>query len=40
MIKNINGVAEFKFTGEDIVRNKILIEIVDRYEKYKSENND
>lgn len=38
MIKNIENVAEFKFTREDIVRNKILIEIVDRYEKYKSEN--
>lgn len=38
MIKDVEGVCEFKFTKEDIVRNKLLIEIVDRYEKYKNEN--
>lgn len=40
MIKDVEGVGEFKFLREDIVRNKILIEIVDKYEKYKSENGD
>jgi len=33
-----NQVFNFKFEVEDIVRNKFLIEIVNRYEKWKSEN--
>lgn len=39
MMEGVDGVFNFKFTSEDIVRNKFLIEIVDRYEKYKFENN-
>jgi len=35
MVKGINEVNTFEFTSEDIVRNKFLIEIVDRYEQYK-----
>jgi phosphate starvation-inducible PhoH-like protein len=37
-IKMVDGLEEintFNFTSEDIVRNKFLIEIVNRYEKYK-----
>jgi phosphate starvation-inducible PhoH-like protein len=37
MIDGIENISSFKFNREDIVRNKMLIEIVDRYEKYKSE---
>jgi phosphate starvation-inducible protein PhoH len=33
-----NQVFNFKFEVEDIVRNKFLIEIVNRYEKWKAEN--
>jgi phosphate starvation-inducible PhoH-like protein len=39
--KIANGVANctsFEFTREDIVRNPILIELTDKYEKYKEEN--
>lgn len=39
MIDGIENVCNFKFTSDDIVRNRFLIEIVNRYEKYKSENN-
>lgn len=38
MLEGINGVAAFEFNKEDIMRDKILIEITDRYEKWKSEN--
>jgi phosphate starvation-inducible PhoH-like protein len=38
MVNGVEGIANFSFTKEDIVRNKILIEIVDRYEKLKNEN--
>lgn len=38
MVKGVNDLNSFEFTSEDIVRNKFLIEIVNRYEKYKSEN--
>ena len=40
--KIANGVANctsFEFTKQDIVRNPILIELTDKYEKYKEENN-
>jgi len=36
MIKDIQGIGLFEFGQEDIVRNKILIEITERYEKLKS----
>lgn len=38
LIGDVNNVNNFKFNVEDIVRNKFLIDIVDRYEKYKYEN--
>ena len=38
MLDGINGVASFEFNKEDIMRDKILIDITDRYEKWKSEN--
>lgn len=38
MLKGISGIASFEFRKEDIMRDKILIEITDRYEKWKSEN--
>jgi phosphate starvation-inducible protein PhoH and related proteins len=36
MIKDIKGIGIFEFGQEDIVRNKILIEITERYEMLKS----
>ncbi|MFV2016485.1 MAG: PhoH family protein [Candidatus Heimdallarchaeota archaeon] len=39
LIKDLKGIASFEFKKEDIVRNRILIEITDRYEKWKYENN-
>jgi phosphate starvation-inducible PhoH-like protein len=38
MIKGIEGIGIFEFGQEDIVRNKILIEITSRYERLKAEN--
>ena len=38
MVNDIKGVGIFEFEQEDIVRNKILIEITTRYEKLKAEN--
>lgn len=38
LVEGIPGVVEHKFSNEDIVRNKILVEITDRYEKFKYEN--
>ena len=38
MIKDVKGVGIFEFKKEDIVRDKILIEITDKYEKWKEEN--
>ncbi len=38
MIKGVEEVNTFEFTSEDIVRNKFLIEIVNRYEKWKMDN--
>jgi phosphate starvation-inducible PhoH-like protein len=35
MVGDVKDVSQFMFTKEDIVRNKFLIDIVDRYEKYK-----
>ena len=40
-IKMVNGMNElnlFEFQNTDIVRNKFLIEIANRYDKYRSEN--
>ena len=39
MVGDIDGVGEFEFTKEDIVRNKILVEIADRYDKWRIEKN-
>jgi phosphate starvation-inducible PhoH-like protein len=38
MLEGIDGIGYFQFQKEDIMRDKILIEITDRYEKWKSEN--
>lgn len=38
LLSGINGLGIHQFKDEDIVRNKILIQITDRYEKWKSEN--
>ena len=38
LISDVEQVHNFKFTPEDIVRNKFLIDIVNKYEKWKSDN--
>ena len=38
LISDVEQVNNFKFTSEDIVRNKFLIDIVNKYEKWKNEN--
>lgn len=38
LLNGINGLGVHQFKDEDIVRNKILIQITDRYEKWKSNN--
>lgn len=38
LISDVEQVHNFRFTSEDIVRNKFLIDIVNKYEKWKSEN--
>lgn len=38
MVDGVEGVYNFSFSKEDIVRHKILIEIVDRYERLKEGN--
>ena len=38
MIEGTENVNNFSFASEDIVRNKFLIDIVNRYDKWKSEN--
>jgi phosphate starvation-inducible PhoH-like protein len=38
IVRGIDGVGVFEFKKEDIVRNKILIEITERYERIKAEN--
>ncbi len=37
MVKDVEGIGIFEFLQEDIVRNKILIQITERYEKLKAE---
>ncbi len=39
LIDGVQQLNNFRFGVEDIVRNKFLIDIVDRYEKWKYENN-
>lgn len=38
MIKDMNDLFLFEFKNEDIVRNKFLIELTNRYDKYRAEN--
>ena len=38
LINGVEQVNNFSFTSADIVRNKFLIDVVDRYEKWKYEN--
>ena len=38
LIGDVEQVYDFKFTSDDIVRNKFLIDIVNKYEKWKSDN--
>lgn len=38
ILKDLNHTTQFNFERADIVRNPLLIEITDRYEKYKAEN--
>jgi phosphate starvation-inducible protein PhoH len=40
LISDVEQVYNFKFNSEDIVRNKFLIDIVNKYEKWKSENDE
>ena len=39
IMDGIKGISTFEFSREDIVRHPMLIEITDRYEAYKAENN-
>ena len=39
MIEGMNDINIFKFENDDIVRNKFLIELTNRYDKYRSEKN-
>lgn len=39
MVNDVEGVGQFSFTKDDIVRNKILVEIADRYDKWRIEKN-
>lgn len=39
IIKGVPNTSLFEFTREDIVRNPILIQITDNYERYKEKNN-
>lgn len=39
IMEGTEGIGLFSYTREDIVRHKIIIEITDRYEKYKIDNN-
>jgi phosphate starvation-inducible PhoH-like protein len=38
MTENLENLATFQFQNEDIVRNKFLIELTNRYDKYRFEN--
>lgn len=40
MVNGMNDLNLFEFNNEDIVRNKFLVEITNRYDKYRSENKD
>jgi phosphate starvation-inducible PhoH-like protein len=40
MVDGMNDLFMFEFTNQDIVRNKFLIELADRYDKYRSEQKD
>jgi len=40
LITEVEQVYNFRFSAEDIVRNKFLIDIVNKYEKWKSENDE
>jgi phosphate starvation-inducible protein PhoH len=37
MTKNMQDLYIFEFQNEDIVRNKFLIELTNRYDKYRAE---
>jgi phosphate starvation-inducible protein PhoH len=37
MVHNMNDLYMHEFTNEDIVRNKFLVEIANRYDKYRAE---
>jgi phosphate starvation-inducible protein PhoH and related proteins len=39
MVNGMNDLFLFEFNNQDIVRNKFLVEIANRYDKYRSENN-
>lgn len=38
MVDGMNDLFMFEFSNEDIVRNKFLVELANRYDKYRSEN--
>jgi phosphate starvation-inducible protein PhoH len=38
LVEGMNDLMLFEFQNTDIVRNKFLIEIANRYDKYRSEN--
>lgn len=38
IMEGVEGISMFSFTRQDIVRHPLLIEITDKYEKYKAEN--
>jgi len=40
MVDGMNELCLFEFNNEDIVRNKFLVEIANRYDKYRSEQKD
>jgi phosphate starvation-inducible PhoH-like protein len=40
MVQGMQDLNLFEFTNEDIVRNKFLIEMANRYDKYRSEQKD
>jgi phosphate starvation-inducible protein PhoH len=40
MVDGMKDLNLFEFTNEDIVRNKFLVEIANRYDKYRSEQKD
>ena len=39
MISDLDNMFEFQFSNEDIVRNKFLIELTNRYDKYRNDKN-